>query len=152
MKKFEIEFKWAIYFILILFGWFYLEKIIGLHDKHVKWEGLFLFLIIIPQVILYRLAFKNKKTEFYRGKMTWKQAFFSGAVLSLLIAGISPIVGYTTTVVISPEFMDNVRAQTGQSADIYSANQFATNLLFSLLSNGIVISAVLALIMRSKQK
>jgi hypothetical protein len=151
MKKFEIEFKWAVYFILLLFTWFYLEKILGLHDQYVKWEGLFSLLVIIPQAVLYHFALKIKKNNFFKGKITWKQAFFSGAILTLIIAGLSPIVSYTATAVISPDFMDNLRQLSGYSADVYSANQFAKSMLFSLLSNGIVISAITAILIKQKE-
>jgi len=151
MRKFEIEFKWAIYFVLLLLIWFYLEKILGLHDQYVKWEGLFSLLVIIPQAVVYHFALKIKKKAYYKGKITWKQAFFSGAILSLIIAGLSPIVSYTATAVISPDFMENMRQQSGHSIDIYSANQFATNMLFSLLSNGIVISAIIAIFIKRKE-
>jgi hypothetical protein len=151
MSKFEIEFKWAVYFIILLFIWFYVEKILGLHDQNVKWEGLFSLMVIIPQAVLYHLALKTKKNQFYKGKISWKQAFFSGAIISLIIAGLSPIVSYTTTAVISPDFMENFRQQSGQSRDVFSANQFATSMLFSLLSNGIVISAIIAILIKRKE-
>jgi hypothetical protein len=143
MSKFEIEFKWAVYFIILLFIWFYVEKILGLHNQYIKWEGLFSLLIIIPQAVLYHFALKTKKIQYYKGDITWKQAFFTGAIISLIIAGLSPIVSYTTTAVISPDFMENLRQESGQSVDVFSSNQFATSMLFSLLSNGIVISAVI---------
>ena len=152
MGKFEIEFKWAIYFIILLFLWFYMEKLLGLHDQYVKWEGLFSFLIILPQALLYHFALKNKKLKYYQGKISWKQAFFSGAILSLIIAGLSPIVSYTATAVVSPDLMENLREQSGRSVDVYSANKFATNMLFSLLSNGIVIAAVIAILNKKREK
>jgi hypothetical protein len=126
MSKFEIEFKWAVYFIILLFIWFYVEKILGLHDQYVKWEGLFSLLIIIPQAVLYHFELKTKNIQFYNGEITWKQAFFSGAILTLILAGLSPIVSYTTTAVISPDFMENLRQESGQSVDVFSSNQFAT--------------------------
>lgn len=152
MSKFEIEFKWAVYFIILLFIWFYVEKILGLHNQYIKWEGLFSLLIIIPQAVLYHFALKTKKIQYYKGDITWKQAFFTGAIISLIIAGLSPIVSYTTTAVISPDFMENLRQESGQSVDVFSSNQFATSMLFSLLSNGIVISAVMAILIKWKEK
>lgn len=152
MSKFEIEFKWAVYFIILLFIWFYVEKILGLHNQYIKWEGLFSLLIIIPQAVLYHFALKTKKIQYYKGDITWKQAFFTGAIISLIIAGLSPIVSYTTTAVISPDFMENLRQESGQSVDVFSSNQFATSMLFSLLSNGIVISAVMAILIKWKER
>jgi len=151
MGKFEIEFKWAVFFIILLFVWFYMEKFLGLHDQHVKWEGLFSFLIILPQALLYHFALKDKKYNYYQGNISWKQAFFSGAILSLVIAGLSPVVSYTATAFVSPDLMENLRQQSGASVDVYSANRFATNMLFSLLSNGIVIAAVIALVNKKRQ-
>lgn len=152
MKKFETEFKWAVYFMLLLFIWFYMEKLMGLHANYVRFEGIFSILILAPQAFLYHFALRQKREKYFKGNISWKQAFFSGAILTLIIAGLSPIVSYSTTAVISPEFMDNLRMQTGQSKDIYSANRFSTDLLFSLLSNGIVIAAIMAILIRQREK
>ena len=46
MKKFKIEFKWALITILIFLAWMTLEKEMGFHDVKIKWEPLFNILYI----------------------------------------------------------------------------------------------------------
>ncbi len=36
MRKFKIEIKWAFIFIAMTLAWMALEKLVGLHDKHIK--------------------------------------------------------------------------------------------------------------------
>ena len=41
MKKFSIEFKWAIITTIIFLAWMTLEKQLGFHSEKIKWEPLF---------------------------------------------------------------------------------------------------------------
>ena len=85
MKKFAIEIKWAIISIIIFLAWMTLEKQLGFHDEKIKWQMFFTMLIIFPNFILYYLALRDKKKNYYNGEMSWKQGFISGVVISFII-------------------------------------------------------------------
>ena len=38
MKKFKIEFKWAVIMLIIFLAWMTLEKQLGFHDEKLKWQ------------------------------------------------------------------------------------------------------------------
>ena len=66
MKKFSIEFKWAIITTIIFLAWMTLEKQLGFHTEKIKWEPLFNILYIFPLFLLYFLALREKKIKFYK--------------------------------------------------------------------------------------
>ena len=41
MKKFKIEFKWAVIMSIIFLAWMTLEKQLGFHDEKIKWQMFF---------------------------------------------------------------------------------------------------------------
>ena len=83
MKKFKIEFKWAVIMSIIFLAWMTLEKQLGFHDEKIKWQMFFTMLIIFPNFLLYYLALSDKKKNYYNGEMNWKQGFISGVVIFL---------------------------------------------------------------------
>ena len=69
MKKFAIEIKWAFISIIIFLAWMTLEKQLGFHDEKIKWQMFFTMLIIFPNFILYYLALRDKKKNYYNGEI-----------------------------------------------------------------------------------
>ena len=90
MKKFEIEFKWALYFTAFNMLWLSLEKYLGWHDELIQFHTFYSLLIILPQVVFFYLAIREKKIQYFKGKITWQQGLLSGGILSILIAALSP--------------------------------------------------------------
>ena len=66
MKKFKIEFKWAVIMSIIFLAWMTLEKQLGFHDEKIKWQPLFNLLYIFPTFILYFLALNEKKKGYIK--------------------------------------------------------------------------------------
>ncbi|WP_290792306.1 hypothetical protein [Flavihumibacter sp. UBA7668] len=50
MEKIKIELKWAIYFSLMVLAWMSLEKMVGLHDKHIDYHLYLTNLFAIPAI------------------------------------------------------------------------------------------------------
>ena len=107
MKKFKIEFKWALITILIFLAWMTLEKEMGFHDVKIKWEPLFNILYIFPLFLLYFLALLDKKRNYYNGNMNWKQGIIAAIVISFIIVLFSPISQFILHEFISPNFLNN---------------------------------------------
>lgn len=157
MEKFKIEFKWASIFTSINLAWFYLEKYLGLHDQYIDYHSIVSLIMILPLGFCIYINLKQKREEYYNGKMTWQNAFFSGALLSLLVAGLSPGPVYVMTQYISPDFFNNAiaksleRGATPEMANqFFNLNAYITQAIMFYLAFGVMISAVIGLILRRK--
>lgn len=158
MKKFSVEIKWSIIFSVIAVLWIVFEKMVGFHDEKISSY----FFICLPfglvYAILYTLALKEKKTRFYNGTITYKQAFISGAILTLLIGAFSPLVQLIFHESISPDFFKNAIANAAKSKPENSAfatgyfnlQSFITQGIFNILSIGVLTAAIVAYFTQTK--
>lgn len=159
MKKFSIEFKWAAITTLAAIIWTFLEKYLDYHDEKIQYQIGFSLLFNIPLLTLYYLALREKKKDYYHQIVTWKQIFFSGLVLCIMITFFYPLVQYITYMQLSPHFIDQLiqeivahnrmtleEAQANISFDIYLRQGVSNN-----LSIGVVTTAILAYYLRTKE-
>jgi uncharacterized protein YacL len=160
MEKFKIELKWAIIFSVCLLIWMYFEKTMGWHDEKVKFQPIYTMLFGVIAIIIYVLALLNKKKNYYNNKIEWKQGFLSGAILSLLIAILTPVVLYISFKYISPDYFTNIinykiensKMTLEDAKKYFSLSNYMYTNTFSTLSNGIVISAIISYFIKSKTK
>jgi glucan phosphoethanolaminetransferase (alkaline phosphatase superfamily) len=158
MKNLKIEFKWAIIFTIATLAWMLLEKTLGWHDEKIA-DHYWLTLLFLPVVILlYVLALREKRRRFYDKKITWKQAFLSGLMVSVFAASLSPIAQYLTHNYITPEFFVKVKEysvtnklMTANAAnDYFNINHYILQAALSALIGGAIISAIVAVFIRRK--
>jgi len=57
MAKYKIEVKWAVIFVIMSLLWMVLEKLTGLHDKHIDKQMIYTNFIAIPAIAVYVFAF-----------------------------------------------------------------------------------------------
>ncbi|MDY0089018.1 MAG: hypothetical protein RBR78_01495 [Flavobacteriaceae bacterium] len=69
MKNLKIEIKWAVIFSLMMLLWMLLEKLTGLHSTHIDKHAYISNLFAIPAILIYVLALKDKKKNFYNGQI-----------------------------------------------------------------------------------
>lgn len=158
MKKFKIEFKWAIYIIILFLAWMTIEKQLGFHNEKLKWQVFFGMLIVIPNFVLYYLALRDKKNNFYNGEMNWKQGFYSAMVISFIIVLFSPFTQFITYEFISPNFFDNMIALSvergklteEEAKSFFNLSASIWQSISSGLSFGVVLGAIVAYIIRTK--
>lgn len=157
MEKFKIEFKWASIFTGINLLWVYAEKYLGLHDEYIDYHSLVGLVMLLPLGFCIYSSLKQKREDYYNGKMTWQKAFVSGALLSLLVAGLSPGPVYVMAEVVSPDFFDNAIAKSlerGATAEIakqfFNLNAYISQAIMFYLALGVMISALVGLILRRK--
>jgi len=155
MEKFKIEFKWASVFTAINLIWIYVEKHLGLHDEHIDYHSIVSLVMLLPFSFCIFMSLKQKREEYYKGEMTWQKAFFSGALLSLLVAGLSPGPIYVMTQYISPDFFEiaqNASAERGVSAELtkqlFNLNTYISQAIMFYLAFGVMISAVVGLFVK----
>jgi hypothetical protein len=108
MKKYQIELKWAIIFMISALLWMIFEKSMGWHDvlieKHMSYTNFF----AIIATAVYAFALVDKRKNYYHGKITWKQAFITGVIVTLFIIPLNPIAQYLTYFFITPEYFTNI--------------------------------------------
>ncbi len=157
MKNFKTEIKWALIFIISGLLWVWIEKLFGLHDVYVAQHPLYTNLFGIIAVTIYILAFREKKREYFKGIMTWKEGFTSGVIMTVLITILSPLAQYITYRYISPEYFNNiiehtvsVGAMSREDAEAYfSLRSYLIQATFGALVMGVVTSAIVAWFVKS---
>lgn len=160
MKKFEIEIKWSLIFIAASLAWMFFEKTMGWHDEKIEMQQIYSMLFGIVAIAIYVLAIKDKKKNYFDGKMDWKQGFVSGSILSLFIAIMTPLSQYITLELISPNYFDNLIALTVEKKKMtmeaaqsyFNINNYIYMSTFAALSSGIVTAAVVAFFLKTKQE
>jgi hypothetical protein len=157
MEKFKIEFKWASIFTGINLIWVYAEKYLGLHDEHIDYHSIVGLVMLLPLSFCIYSSLRQKREEYYNGKITWQKAFVSGALLSLLVAGLSPGPVYVMSQYVSPEFFENAiaksiaRGATPEMANqFFSLNAYISQAIMFYLAFGVMISAAVGLIIKRK--
>ncbi len=159
MQKISIEIKWAIIFSVVVLAWMVLEKLSGLHDKYIDYHMILTNLFLIPAVWIYVLALKDKKKNYYKGRMSYKEGFISGLILSLIIALISPLTQWVITYVISPEYFPNVikrsvelgyfKTTEAAEANFNYKNYAIQSALWAFIM-GVATTAIVMLFLRTK--
>lgn len=158
MRKFRIEMKWAIVFVLMTLLWMFGEKMTGLHDEYIKHHPVYTNFYAIPAIAVYILALLDKRKHDFQGTMTYKQGVICGLVMTVMIAVLSPLTQYITSAVITPEYFSNVIAYVVQN-DMMSQQEAEaqfnlSNYIFQsvvgALMMGVLTTFIVALFVRKK--
>lgn len=161
MKNIKIEIKWAIIFSVVGLLWMLLEKLSGLHGKYIDYHLYLTNLVAIPAIIVMVMALKDKKKNFYDGQMNYKQGLFSGIILSVFIALISPLTQWITSYVITPEYFPNVIKRsvelgyfktTAEAEAQFNFQNYVIQGLIGALVMGIVTTAIAMIFIRTKKR
>ncbi|HLV92155.1 MAG TPA: DUF4199 domain-containing protein [Aequorivita sp.] len=159
MKNIKIEVKWALIFSIVGLLWMVLEKISGIHGRYIDYHLYLTNLFAIPAITMMVLALKDKKKNFFKGQMTYKQGLVSGLVLSVLIAIISPLTQWVTTYIITPEYFPNVIKRSVElgyysttedaKAQFNYKNYAISGMVFSFIM-GVFTTAIAMIFLKSK--
>ncbi len=158
MRNIRIEIKWSLIFVGMSLLWMLLERLVGLHDAHIELHAGLTNLFAIPAILIYVFALLEKRNKFFGGLISYKQAFVSGLIISLIVAVLSPLSQYITSTFITPHYFDNAIefAVSSGSMDRASAeahfnlNQYIILSLISAPLMGIVTTAIVALFVKKK--
>ncbi|TQD36994.1 DUF4199 domain-containing protein [Haloflavibacter putidus] len=161
MKNIKIEIKWAIIFSIVGLLWMLLEKLSGLHSTYIDYHLYLTNLFAIPAIIMMVMALKDKKKNFYNGKMNYKQGLVSGIILSIIIALLSPLTQWITSYVITPEYFPNVikrsvelgyYSNTEEAQANFNYKNYAIQSAVGALIMGVVTTAIAMIFIRTKSK
>jgi len=143
MKNFSIEIKWGLIFVIMTLLWMVLEKAAGFHDTHIAKHEIFTNFIAIPAITLYVFALLDKRKNFYGGFMTYKQAFISGLIITLVVTLFTPLTQYITSIFITPDYFINAidDAVKNKKRTLEEAQDFFN------LKNYIILSTITAPVM-----
>lgn len=108
MKKIRIEIKWGILFIVIQLLWMFGERVAGLHDENIEKHALVTNFFALIAIVVYVVALLDKRKNTYHGKMTWKQGFISGLIITVVVTIFTPLSQYITSALISPHYFQNM--------------------------------------------
>lgn len=157
MRNYKIEIKWALIFIVVSLVWMGLENVAGLHTRHIDKHATYTNLFAIPAILIYVLALRDKRNNFFNGSMTWKQGFVCGLIITVIVACFSPISQLITHRIIAPSYFANAiqhGISIGRDPETLSAffnlKSYIYQSIFGALSMGIVTAAVVALFVRKK--
>jgi NADH:ubiquinone oxidoreductase subunit 3 (subunit A) len=158
MKKFTIEIKWGIIFSIVMLLWMMLEKALGWHDELIEKQAVYTNLFAIVAIAVYVVALLDKRKNYFRGKMTWLQGFYSGIAITVVVAILSPLTQYIISTVITPEYFPNVieaSVETGkmtreQAEKYFSLNNYMLQSFVGSILMGVITSAIVALFVKKK--
>lgn len=156
MNKIKTEAKWAIYFVLMMIGWMLLERLTGLHSKHIEKHEIFTNFIAIPAITIYVLALLDVRRNKYDGNMTYGQGFLSGLIITLIVTLFSPLVQYLTSELISPDFFANMtelavskgKMNQADAEAFFNLRSYMLQVLVGTPMMGIVTTAIVAIFTR----
>ncbi len=159
MANYRIEIRWGLIFTLVFLLWMGFEKAMGWHGPNIEDHPIYTNLFMIPVLVLYFLAIREKREKGLGGVMDWKQGFFSGVVLTAVAVLLSPLSQWIFHTMISPEYLPNVReyAVTNDRMSFEEARDHFTVRNYIVMStvgaavSGVLLSAIMALFLRRKQ-
>ncbi len=155
MRKYKIEIKWALIFIVASLIWMGIENVAGLHGKYIDKHIIYTNLFGLAAIVLYVLALLDKRRNFYNGRMTWKQGFISGMGITIIIACFSPLTQLIVHKIIAPSYFKNAieyGVSMGRNLDTlegyFNLRWYIFQSFSTTLSLGILASALVALVVR----
>lgn len=160
MRNYTIELKWAFIFIAMMLGWMVMERLIGLHDTRIELHPIITNFVAIPAILIYVLALRDKRKNFYNGEMSYKMGFMSGLVITAIVTLFTPLTQYLTLTVITPDFFKNMIAysvshghSTQQEAETYfnMRNYIIQSVIFTPIM-GIITTGIVAVFFKTKRK
>ena len=85
----------------------FIEKLVGLHSTHISKHEKLSSLFAILAISIYVLALLDKKKNFFKNHISYKQGLISGTILSVIIALLSPLSQWIIFNYITPNFFNN---------------------------------------------
>jgi len=158
MKKYSTEIKWGVIFAISTLVWMYFEKAMGWHDELIAQQLIYTNLFALVAIVIFVLALKEKKKKDFGGKMSWKQGFISGIIISIVVAILTPLTQYIGNTWIAPNLFPNIinyMVETGKMTEEGAKNYFNLKSYmvqgtFGALTMGVVTSAIVALFLKKQ--
>lgn len=156
--KFKIEIKWGIIFFIVSLIWVAFEQAMGWHDENIADLNKYTFFFAIFPILIYILALLEKRNNFYHGFMTWKQGFFAGLGVTIVVTILVPLQEYIAHTYIEPDYFKNLIEyevsngfMTREVAEAkFNMKEFMIKALGNAPLMGILTSAIIAYFMKKE--
>jgi len=157
MRKPTLEIKWGLIFTAVALLWMVFEKSMGWHGERIDQHATYTNFFGILAIVVFVFALLDKRRQL-GGVMSWKEGFISGAIISLVVAILSPFAQWLTHRVISPEYFPNAidfavanNKATQEEAEAYfNLGNYMLQGSIGGLVMGLVTAAIVALFLRKK--
>jgi len=158
MNKYKTEIKWGVIFIVVSLIWMILERMVGLHSTHIDKHATYTNFFAVVAIAVFVFALKDKRDGDLGGKMTWKEGFISGVIISIMVGVLTPLGQVITLYVITPDYFTNaitygVANDLTTQAEAEAYFNLKNYIFISTVSApimGVVTSAVVAFLLKSK--
>lgn len=156
MNQFRTEIKWGFIFTIMMILWMIGERLAGLHGENIAQHAIWTNAVLVPALTIYWLALRDKREKDLGGKMTWAQGFKAGAIITAVVALLTPLTQWLTSAVISPDYFTNAieygvssGATTQEDAEaFFNMQNFIIMSFFGSIIMGLVTAAIIALFVR----
>ena len=156
MKKYRIELKWGLIFVAMSLLWMAGERLVGLHDEHIAQHATWTNMIAIPAVLVYWFGLRDKRDNFYGGKISWQQGFVAGLIITVVVTVLTPLSQWLTTNLISPDYFANAieygvtsNQTTREEAEaFFNPTNYLVMATIGAFIMGLLTSAVVALFVK----
>lgn len=160
MVKFKTELKWGLIFIVVLMLWMIFEKLMGWHGENIESHAIMTNIFALIAVVVYVIAFLDKRKNDFDGYMTWTEGFMTGFAITIVVAVLSPLAQWIIHAFISPEFFDNMvdhAVQTGrmsrsEATGYFNLKSYMIQGSLGAFMMGVVTSAIVAVFTMRKRK
>lgn len=160
MGKLKTELKWGLIFIAVLMSWMIFEKLMGWHGENIESHATMTNFFALIAVVVYVIAFLDKRKNDYGGYMTWTQGFMTGFYITIVVAVLSPLAQWIIHGLISPEYFENIidySVQTGkmsrsEAEGYFNLTSYMIQGSLGALMMGVVTSAIVAAFTMKKPK
>ena len=143
--------------MVISLAWKGMENRMGLHGPRIDEQARYTYIFGGVALLLYILALRDKRDNFYNGFMSWQQGFVSGVIISVIIALFSPLSQLIVHKIIAPSYFRNAIehgvSRGGNEEFLIQYFSLRTKIIQSFmesLSLGIVASAAVAYFVRKR--
>jgi len=158
MQKYKTELKWGLIFMVTALVWMWLERLMGLHGRHIDKHAIYTNLFAIPAIFIYVLALLDKRKRDLDGKMSYKEGLITGLIITLIVAVLSPLTQWLTAVVVSPGYFPAIIDYSVSQGEMvreaaekyFSLSSYIRMALVGALGMGMVTSLVVAAFTRKQ--
>lgn len=157
MKKYELEIKWGIIFTITALLWMVVEKLAGWHDAGIANHAIYTNIFAVIAIALYVFALRAKRRQL-GNQMTWKEGFIAGAIISVVVAVLSPLSQLITHYLISPSYFSNAIKYAVESGNttqeeaeaFFNLNSYMMQASIGALMMGLITAAIVAFFVRNR--
>lgn len=153
------ELKWALIYFVLLIAYLFAGKLLGVFSQNIDKHGIFSTLFIIPTIVIYVLAIREKRKKHYHNVLTYWKGVKSALILTFFMVLLGTVTPSIATA-IAPEYYENsisYAVERGdftqeQAEEFYNPGTRTKNEIIGTTVFGIILSLIIPLFTIKKKK